>query len=150
MEPLLLECMNHLLLLLEHGNRCVAVVQKNNSVKPKFHKNIPMGNHDLLEWCSYLNIPIKDVLPRDQTVPHNRKQALFMYNLEPSYMSRSHWVAAYVKDGVINYFDSFGMPPFQKIVDHARSENLTLLHQNNQIQFKTLTQRHAVTSDCTF
>ena len=26
------------------------------------------------------------------------------------------------------------MPPFQEIVDHARSKNLTLLHQNNQIQ----------------
>ena len=26
------------------------------------------------------------------------------------------------------------MPPFQEIVDHAKSKNLTLLHQNNQIQ----------------
>ena len=26
------------------------------------------------------------------------------------------------------------MPPFQEIVDHARKKNLTLLHQNNQIQ----------------
>ena len=74
------------------------------------------------------------MLSRDQTVPHNRRQALCIYNLEPSYMSGSHWVSTYVKDGVINYFDSFGMPPFQEIVDHARSKNLTLLHQNNQIQ----------------
>ena len=49
-------------------------------------------------------------------------------------MSGSHWVATYVKDNVINYFDSFGLPPFQEIVDHARKKNLTLLHQNNQIQ----------------
>ena len=27
-------------------------------------------------------------------------------------MSGSHWVATYVKDNIINYFDSFGMPPF--------------------------------------
>ena len=40
---------------------------------------------------------------RDQTVPHNHKQALFIYSLEPSYMSGSHWVATYVKDAVINY-----------------------------------------------
>lgn len=26
------------------------------------------------------------------------------------------------------------MPPFQEIVNHARKENITLLHQNNQIQ----------------
>ena len=105
-----------------------------NTVKPKFHEDIPMSNHDLIKWCRYLNIPTNDVLPRDQKVPHNHSQALFIYNLEPSYMSGSHWVATYVKDNVINYFDSFGMPPFQELVNHSKRMNLTLLHQNNQIQ----------------
>ena len=59
---------------------------------------------------------------------------LFIYKLEPSYMSGSHWVATYVKDNVINYFDNFGMAPFQEIVDHAQERNLTLLHQDQQIQ----------------
>ena len=99
-----------------------------------------MSNHDLLQWLRYLNIPIKDVLSRDQTVPHNHKQGLFIYNLEPSYMNGSHWVATEVKDDVTNYFNSFEMPPFQEMVDHARRMNLTLLHQNNQI--KILTQQH--------
>ena len=93
-----------------------------------------MSNFDLLKWCKYLNIPIKDVLPRDGNVPHNHKQALFIYNLEPSHMSGSHWVATYVKNQVINYFDSFGMPPFQEMVNHAKRKNLTLLHQSDQIQ----------------
>ena len=104
------------------------------TVKPKFYKNTPLSNHDLIKWCKYLNIPINDVLSRDENVPHNHKQALFIYNLEPAYMSGSHWVATYVKDNVINYFDSFGMPPFQEMVNHAKKKNLTLLHQNNQIQ----------------
>ena len=84
-----------------------------------------------------MNIPIKDVLSRDETVPHNHMQTLFIYNLEPSYMGGSHWVATYVKNGdreanskpIINYFDSFGMPPFQEIVNHAKRKNITLLHQ---------------------
>ena len=88
---------------------------KHSIVKPTFHKNIPISNYDLLKWCKYLNIPIKDVLSRDENVPHNHMQALFIYNLEPAYMSGSHWVATYVKNGIINYFDSFGMPPFQEI-----------------------------------
>lgn len=45
-----------------------------------------------------------------------------------------HWVATYVKDGIINYFDSFGKPPFQELIDQARKKRLRLLHQNNQIQ----------------
>ena len=107
---------------------------KHSIVKLKFHKNIPMSNYDLLKLCKYLNIPINNVLSREESSPHNHKQALFIYNLEPSYMSGSHWVATYVKNGIINYFDSFGMPPFQEIVDHAKRKNMTLLHQNNQIQ----------------
>ena len=95
--------------------------------------NIPISNHDLLEWCKYLKIPIKSVLARNQSIHHNQKQSHFIYNLEPSYMNGSHWVATYVRDGVINYFDSFGMPSFPGIVNHAKSKNLTLLHQDNQI-----------------
>ena len=112
-------------------------VQKRPIVKHsslKFHKNIPMSNFELVDWCKHLNIPINDVLSRDQNVPHNHRQALFIYNLEPSYMSGSHWVASYVKNNVINYFDSFGLPPFQEIVNHAKKRNLTLLHQDDQIQ----------------
>ena len=107
---------------------------KHSIVKPKFHKNIPMSNYDLLKWCQYLNIPMNNVLSRDETVPHNHMQALFIYNLEPSYMGGSHWVATYVKNGIINYFDSFGMPPFQEIVNHAKRTNMTLVHQSDQIQ----------------
>ena len=107
---------------------------KHSIIKPKFHKKIPMSNYDLLDWCKYLNIPINNVLSREESSPHNHKQALFIYNLEPSYMSGSHWVATYVKNGIINYFDSFGMPPFQEIVNHAKRKNTTLLHQSDQIQ----------------
>ena len=71
-----------------------------------------------------MKIPLtkNGVLSRDQTIPHNHKMALFIYNLEPSYMSGSHWVATHVKNGVINYFDSFGLPPFQEIVNHAKKK----------------------------
>ena len=93
-----------------------------------------MSNFDRLDWSKYLNIPLKNVLSRDERVPHNHKLGLFIYNLEPAYMSGSHWVATYVRDNVINYFDSFGMPPFQEMVNHAKRKNLTLLHQKQQIQ----------------
>ena len=95
--------------------------------KPKFYKNKPMSNFDLIKWCRYLKIPINNVLSRDERVPHNHSQALFIYNLEPSYMRGSHWVAKYVKDGVINYFDSFGMPPFQAIVNHAKKKEFNII-----------------------
>ena len=103
-------------------------------IRPVFQKTVPMSNFDLLDWCQYLKIPIKNVLSRDQTVPHNHKLGLFIYNLEPSYMNGSHWIATYVRDNAINYVDSFGMQPLQELVDHAKRKNLTLLHQNGQLQ----------------
>ena len=87
-----------------------------------------MSNFDLLDWCQYLKISIKDVFSRDQKGLHNQKLALFIYNLMTAYMDGSHWVATYVKDYAINYFDSFGMPPFREMVNHATKKNLTLLH----------------------
>ena len=93
-----------------------------------------MSNFDLLDWCRYLKIPINNVLSRDQTAPHFHKLALFIYNLEPSYARGSHWTSTYVTNNVINYFDSFGIPPFQELVDHAKRKNLTLLHQDQQLQ----------------
>ena len=109
-------------------------ISRRHIIRPVFKKTVPMSNFDLLEWCQYLEIHIKNVLSRDQTVPHNHKLSLFIYNLEPSYMNGSHWVATYVRDRVINYFDSFGMAPFREIVHRAKEQNLTLLHQNRQIQ----------------
>ena len=41
-----------------------------------------MSNYDLLDWCKYLNIPINNVLSREESSPHNHMQALFIYNLE--------------------------------------------------------------------
>ena len=87
---------------------------KHSVVKPKFHKNIPLSNFDLIDWCKYLNIPIKDVLSRDEIVPHNHRQALFIYNLEPSYMSGSHWIASYVKDKVVITLIHSGCLHFKK------------------------------------
>ena len=73
-----------------------------------------MSNFDLLDWCQYLEIPLKNVLSRDQKVAHNDKLGLFIYNLKPAHLSGSHWVATYVKDKVIHYFDSFGSLLFKK------------------------------------
>ena len=65
------------------------------------------------------------------------REPLIIHNLEPSYMSGSHWVATYVRDNVINYFDSFGMPPFQEMVNHAKSKNLTLCIKTSKYKIFT-------------
>ena len=125
--------LDHLLLL---ALGLVVEVKKKDlkARRPVFKKTVPMSNFDLLEWCKYLEIPLNNVLSRDQRLPNSHKLGLFIYNLERHYMSGSHWVGTYVRDRVINYFDSFGLPPFQELLDYARKENLTLLHQKGQLR----------------
>lgn len=57
---------------------------------------------------------------------NNHKLGLFIYSLEPIYMSGSHWVTTYVKNNIYS-FDSFGMPPFQEIVNHAYKKKSDLV-----------------------
>ena len=52
-------------------------------------------------------------------------------------MSGSHWVATYVKDRVINYFDRFGMPPFQEIVTGNDAKKKNLLYFIKTDKYKT-------------
>ena len=87
-------------------------------------------------------------MSRDEKDKRKHKLAIFIYNLEPSYMSGSHWVATYVKNKVINCFDSFGMPPFQEMADHTKKK--TSGWYINQINYKISIQQHVVTFVCTF
>ena len=47
----------------------------------RFYKNIPLSNHDLIKWYKYLNIPIKNVLSRNETVHHNYINCLFIIHI---------------------------------------------------------------------
>ena len=42
----------------------------------------------------------------------------YVFNLDPSYKPRVHWVAVYIDSrGLVEYFDSFGHPPPREIKD---------------------------------
>ena len=42
----------------------------------------------------------------------------YVFNLDPSYKPVSHWVAVYIdRNGLLEYFDSFGHPPPREIKD---------------------------------
>ena len=43
-------------------------ITRRNIVRPKFYKNKPLSNHDLIKWCKYLRIPRRHVLSRDEKV----------------------------------------------------------------------------------
>ena len=86
-------------------------------LKPKF-KDMILSNFDLLNWIDYLRIPnFKGIFSRDSK-NHLHKTGSCIINLDDGIGPGTHWVATFIADDFISYFDSFSLPPPQEFVDY--------------------------------
>jgi hypothetical protein len=60
------------------------------------------------------------------------KNMSFIMNYDTIDRPGSHWVAVYVRDGNVYYFDSFALPPHQAINDYFK--NKFIMYNTNQLQ----------------
>ena len=73
-----------------------------------------------MDWTRYLKIPdFKGIFARD-SVEHFHKTGSCIINLDDGVGKGTHWVASFIKSGVIYYFDSFSLPPPLEFVEYAR------------------------------
>ena len=94
-------------------------IDRGNSLRPTW-KDIPLSNLDLMDWARYLKIPdFKGIFARD-SVDHIHKTGSCIINLDDGVGKGTHWVASFIKSGVIYYFDSFSLPPPLEFVDYVR------------------------------
>ena len=94
-------------------------IDRSNSLRPTW-KDIPLSNLDLMDWARYLQIPdFKGIFARD-SVDHIHKTGSCIINLDDGVGKGTHWVASFIKSGVIYYFDSFSLPPPLEFVDYVR------------------------------
>ena len=82
-------------------------------------------NYDLLKFAEKYNIPLNNIVNKDNLKYENITQGGWIVNMEDSVDSRgnftpgTHWVSFYVKGNKCVYFDSFGILPdiqIQKIL----------------------------------
>ena len=98
-------------------------IVRNNFLKPTW-KDIPLSNLDLMDWVKYLQIPdFKGIFARD-SVDHIHKTGSCIINLDDGVGKGTHWVASFIKSGVIYYFDSFSLPPPIEFVEYVRKLGL--------------------------
>ena len=77
-----------------------------------------------MDWVKYLNIPdFKGIFARD-SVDHIHKTGSCIINLDDGVGKGTHWVASFIKSGVIYYFDSFSLPPPIEFVEYVRKLGL--------------------------
>jgi hypothetical protein len=55
-------------------------------------------------------------------------------NLENSYEGGSHWVGVYSDRRAVYYFDSYGAPPLQNVVDIATKTNRDIYYNDRVVQ----------------
>lgn len=71
--------------------------------------NTTQIKHALRNVPSFAGVYPSDMLP---AVVVN-KPSIYIINIDPHYLSGSHWVAVYFKNqSTAHYFDSFGLPPY--------------------------------------
>ena len=73
-----------------------------------------------MDWVRYLKIPdFKGIFARDSG-DHIHKTGSCVINLDDGVGKGTHWVASFIKSGVIYYFDSFSIPPPIEFVEYVR------------------------------
>ena len=88
-----------------------------------------------MEWIEYLKIPnFKGIYSRN-SLDHFHDKGCCIINLDDEIGQGTHWVAEYIKNDVIHYFDSFSIHPPLEIVNHAKKLNMKLVYNyGNPIQ----------------
>ena len=84
-----------------------------------------------MDWIRYLKIPdFKGIFARD-SVDHIHKTGSCVINLDDGVGKGTHWVASFIKSGVIYYFDSFSLPPPLEFVEYVRKLGMKYQYNTN-------------------
>jgi hypothetical protein len=73
-----------------------------------FNLQAPLTNHELLEYCRYINFPLNGVLMKDQV--RNIPNTFWIVNLQNEDEGRTHWCVLYIANNKkVYWFDSYGI-----------------------------------------
>lgn len=64
----------------------------------------------------------------------NIQPSSYILNYDNSNMSGSHWVGLYIDNDTLEYFDSFGVPPLQNIIELAKEHKKKLIYNDKMLQ----------------
>lgn len=105
--------------------------------------NKATSDFELKNYAHKLKIPqFQGVFMRDQ-LPHKMKDGGYIINLDKSSGDGTHWTGLVKRKGVYYYFDSYGFPPPQEVIDRicqqpdqdGINDNIRVLHiSDNNVQ----------------
>lgn len=100
-------------------------------MKMDFSKELT--NFELIEYARLLGIPLLNVLMKDE-VYKGMPNGFYILNLENHNQAGSHWVALIKRKKEIFYFDSYGMPPPDTVINKLQYPESHVFFNDTQIQ----------------
>lgn len=95
--------------------------------------NKELSNFELMDLAHLFNIDLINVLMKDQ-VNNKLRNGSYIINLENHDESGSHWTALHKVGNTYYYFDPFGMPPPQTLIDLLKCNPNNFYFNDTQIQ----------------
>lgn len=92
-----------------------------------------LSNSDLEELASEVKLKLNGIYPRN-VIPQTLKDGNYIVNLDKYGSQGTHWTCFVKKGKKVYYFDSFGMYPFQDLVNICNRNKLEILYNANIIQ----------------
>ena len=88
---------------------------RSSIVRPKFLKNTPISNFEILKWIKYFAIKNFKVISRDE-IKNIKDNNSYIVNLDDTSGPGSHWVGLHFSKKIF-YFDCFGLAPPQELIE---------------------------------
>lgn len=95
--------------------------------------NKQLSNFELMDLAPKMGIKLNNVLMKDEA-NKNMTNGYYIFNLENTNQSGSHWVAMVKKGKQYYYCDPFGIPPPETMINLLQIKETQLLFNDTQIQ----------------
>jgi hypothetical protein len=79
-----------------------------------------LSDLDISKICSQLNLPLENILMRDEIKDNLKSSGFYVINLDTSDNEGTHWTVCYSHPLKSMYFDSFGFVPCKELEDKIK------------------------------
>jgi len=94
-----------------------------------------LSNHSIFDIAQFYNLKLIDVVQKDllKNTPQVNNGFYIINNQSSTEGNGTHWVALYLSKNLSFFFDSYGAPPPEDVVEYVKKFNSKHLYFNNFI-----------------
>ena len=92
-----------------------------------------INNFDLEKLAKFYKLPLVSICMKDE-LPMTPTEGCYIVNMQSSTLGQgTHWISFFFFKNICYYFDSFGAPPPEEVIDFIKKKKGSHLYFNNFI-----------------